>query len=174
MEQNKLQNDHPEFVGVPALKKRHGDQVDQFEKWSANQWWKSFHESHYDWWAFPIDQPSRLGYAYTVYAKEVDLLKKDSSFTKKYLRGVELLLLSWGWDLYSEKLIDHPAPDQCWHNWPIRLFKCMQSLALFGFKKELRSVLRYGRFLIERGEDFTFRGKNLAGPFLDYNKDSIC
>ena len=33
--------------------------------------WATFHHSHYDWWAFPIDQPSSYGSAYQVGKEEL-------------------------------------------------------------------------------------------------------
>lgn len=160
-------NSSTEFIGVKKLIEHQELQLKKFEEWATNKEWSAFHEAHYDWWMFPIDQPSRLGLAYTVYDSEVKELKENADFTRKYLRGVELLLLSWGWDLYESREINDPDPDQTWHHWPIRLYKCAQSLKLFGFEKELGSVLLYGKLLIERGEDFSFRGKDLSKLFID-------
>jgi hypothetical protein len=84
-----------------------------------------------------------------------------------YLRGTELLMLSWGWDLKKARNIDHPENGQSWHNWPIRLYKCAQSLKLFGREEELRSVLTYGRILLSQGKDFSFNGKDLSRLFLE-------
>ena len=153
------------FVGLNELINRHGLQLEQFEDWAKNREWSSFHAAHYDWWMFPIDQPSRLGFAYTVYESEIQSLKSNKVFVEHYLRGVELLMLSWGWDLYRRKEIEDPDPDQCWRQWPSRLYKCAQSLKLFGFDEELRSVINYGKLLIDRGEDFSFRGKDLSAFF---------
>lgn len=160
-------NTSTEFVGLENLIKRQNLQIMQFEEWAKNREWSSFHAAHYDWWMFPIDQPSRLGFAYTVFEAEIVNLKKDNNFIRNYIRGVELLLLSWGWDLYNVCEIVDPDPDQYWQQWPIRLYKCAQSLKLFDFEKELRSVMSYGKLLIDRGEDFSFRGKDLSTLFMD-------
>lgn len=160
-----LRNTHSDFVGLSALRQKHSEQLALFEIWAANHDWISFHTAHYDWWMFPIDQASRLGFAFTIYRDEVELLKTDSAFVTNYLRGVELLLLSWGWNLEKKEMIQHPDKDQNWHNWPIRLYKCAQSLALFGFEREYFSVIEYGHLLLEQGEDFMFRGKDLSVLF---------
>lgn len=159
-------NTEPDFVGLENLKRKHTEQIGKFESWAAEHKWTDFHDAHYDWWTFPIDKPSRLGYAYTVYEGEIEALKKDPVFMKNYLRGVEQVLLAWGWDLNNEQEVDEPGPGQTWSDWPIRLFKCAQSLKLFDLQKELASVKKYGRSLLERGADFNFRGNDLASPFL--------
>lgn len=160
-------NTQPDFVGSENVKKKHALQIEQFEHWATERNWDKFHNSHYDWWTFPIDKPSRLGYAYTVFDEEVEQLKSDPEFMRRYLRGVELLMLSWGWDLYGERMIDNADVDQMWHDWPIRLYKCGQSLKLFGCLDELSSVKKYGQILISEGADFNFRGTDLKTPFLN-------
>ena len=32
-----------------------------FVQWDKNKDWRSFHDQHYDWWAFPINKPSSYG-----------------------------------------------------------------------------------------------------------------
>jgi hypothetical protein len=142
-------------------------QLRQFEMWAEQHNWEAFHSAHYDWWMFPIDHPSRLGFAYTVYIDEVECLKANAVFMHNYLRGTELLMVSWGWDLKKVRNIDHPENGQSWHDWPIRLYKCAQSLKLFGREEELRSVLTYGRILLSQGKDFSFNGKDLSRLFLE-------
>lgn len=159
------QNTQPDFVGLEKLRQKHATQVELFERWASERNWKEFHDSHYDWWAFPIDKPSRLGYAYTVFEEEIEALKRDPEFMKKYVRGVELMMLSWGWDLQAEQEIADPDPGQKWSDWPIRLSKCAQSLELFERRTELASVKKYGQLLLQRGADFTFRGNDLSSHF---------
>lgn len=153
------------FVGIKGLKKKHKNQLHLFEEWAASNNWLAFHEAHYDWWMFPIDQPSRLGFAYTLDAETISFLQHDEQFMQDYLRGVELLLLSWGWNLQQECLVTEPGLHQHWHNWPIRLSKCAQSLELFQCTDAYRSVVAYGRYLLTQGTDFTFRGKDLSERF---------
>ena len=157
------------FVGIKRLKEKHKEQLNKFESWAEENNWLAFHEAHYDWWMFPIDQPSRLGFAYTVQQADVDKLMQDAEFMRNYLRGVELLLLSWGWDLKNKCLILSPVENQSWHNWPIRLSKCAQSLELFNCSEALDSVLTYGKYLLSIGTDFTFRNVDLSSRFLVNN-----
>jgi hypothetical protein len=160
-------NDHVEFVGLEKLLAKQLEQLIEFERWASANDWQSFHAAHYDWWMFPIDHSSRLGFSYTVYEAEVIGLKTQEHFIKNYLRGVELLLLSWGWELKNSRFIENPEEEQTWHQRPIRIYKCLQSLIFFGFEKEAQSVKLYAKSLIARGEDFSFRGKELKQLFLE-------
>lgn len=107
-------------------------QLETFEKWAKEGKWKNFHEAHYDWWMFPISRPSRgHGDRYAVSNTDVTTLKNDPEFMKNYLRGVELVAESWGWDVKNNKPFENPSPHQKWANLEIRLTKIIQSLDLF-------------------------------------------
>ena len=160
-------NNNIEFVGLENLVSKQLEQLTEFEAWASAHDWQAFHTAHYDWWMFPINHTSRLGFSYTVYEAEVIGLKAKEHFIKNYLRGVELLLLAWGWELDNLKAVDNPEEGQTWHQRPIRIYKCLQSLNLFGFEKEAQSVKKYAKILINRGEDFSFRGKELKQLFLE-------
>lgn len=163
----KKRNDSTEFVGLDALKARHAQQLDDFELWASQKDWLSFHYSHYDWWMFPYGCYSgAYGAAYAIYQQEADLLRQDEEFIKRFLRGVELLMLSWGWDLYGRCSVENPHPDQCWHNWPIRIYKCAKSLKLFGFEEEFNSVRMFALPLIDAGLNFRYRDRDCAEIFL--------
>lgn len=157
-----LKNEHTEFVGLEALKAKQAAQLSLFEEWALNNDWLQFHFSHYDWWMYPISQPSQFGFAYVVYENEIQQLKHDPDFIRNYLRGVELLLLSWGWDLWNEIPVPEPATHQHWYNWPIRLHKCATSLKEFGFETEFNSVRKYARLLINQGVSFDYNGTDLS------------
>ena len=154
-------NTDPRFVGYEVLKSRQGEQLDSFEVWAFNNQWSSFHVNHYDWWMFPIDEPSRYGYAWTVYDGDVAELVKDKAYICDYLRGAELLALSWGWDFYQKKKIPSPQLDQSWQGWPIRLYKVSKSLKLFGFDNLFESMRAYANGLIGDGESLEYNGKDL-------------
>ena len=163
-------NESPDFVGLDYLKKKHAAQIAEFESWAANGDWILFHHSHYDWWTFPYGcHTSSYGAAYAIYEHEAELLKMDDQFIRLYLRGVELLMLSWGWDLYGRCHISNPAPDQCWQNWPIRLYKCAKSLKLLGFEEEFESVRKCALPLIDAGLNFRYLRRDCSEIFL---KDS--
>ena len=44
---------------------------------AASHQWLRIHEAHYDWWMFPIDEPSRFGDAYAVMADGVSMSYRD-------------------------------------------------------------------------------------------------
>ena len=107
-------NKKADFVGVESLKIRHGRQIQQFKTWANRREWDEFHHSHYDWWAFPINEPSSQGHSYTVYMEEIRLLQGDADFMDNFKAGLDLLALSWGWNLKESSRVQNPDPDQCW------------------------------------------------------------
>ncbi|MDR3268256.1 MAG: hypothetical protein LBT83_04230 [Tannerella sp.] len=159
-------NTSPQFVGLDELKRKHKAQLADFEQWAASGNWNAFHLHHYDWWMFPYDKSSAYGKAYTVYEAEVSELKKEDEFINNYLRGVELLLLSWGWDLKRRCLVKNPGTHQCWADWPIRIHKCGSSLLLFGFDDVFQSVKMYAKHLINERAYFGYDGKDRSELFL--------
>ena len=159
------QNTSSEFVGIEKLKARHQEQLADFEKWASQNRWNRFHEAHYDWWVFPVNRGSSYGLAWTVYAYEVEELKKDVDYIRDYLRGVELVAASWGWDLKAQAYLSAPLPGQKWHDWPIRLYKAGQSTQLFGFEDEFSSLKAYALNLIKQGHSMNFRGEDKGWLF---------
>ena len=159
------QNTSPDFVGLEQLKKTHAGQIGEFEAWSARGDWERFHSSHYDWWVFPIHKPSGYGLAWTVYAGDVAELKQDAGFIQRYLRGVELVSASWGWDVWQGAHIEHPLPSQSWHYWPVRLFKAELSVQLFGYDDLFASLKAYAYILMAKGEPMEFNGHDLSWLF---------
>lgn len=160
-------NENPEFVGVDGIKEKHVWQLALFEEWVEGDTWQEIHTAHYDWWMFPIDAPSSYGYAWTVYDGEVAELKRDELFVRGYLRGAEILALSWGWDLAARAPVIEPHSAQRWQDWPVRLFKCATSLRLFGFPEQFDSLKAYAAGLIREGTPFSFRGRDLSGIFRE-------
>jgi len=158
-------NTDPAFVGLEALKEKQLSTLLRFREWSAQGRWAALHAAHYDWWMFPTDEPSGYGFAYTVYAGEVAALRADGDYLRRYLEGAGLLALAWGWDLEDATPVPDPAPDQCWQEWPIRLYKATRSLRLFGCEREFRSLRIYGRRLLAAGASFEYH-RDLSGLFL--------
>jgi hypothetical protein len=158
-------NTSPEFAGLEALKKAHARQIELFESWASAKDWAAFHSNHYDWWTFPIDQPSAYGFKWVVYEGEIARLKEDAEFIQKYRRGLELLAASWGWDLQAQSCIVDPLPAQSWHNWPIRLYKAAYSARLFGEDKAFESYREYARLLKSSGVSFAYNGRDLFQLF---------
>ena len=155
-------NTDPRFVGLQRLKERQGEQLALFEEWASKNQWNNIHNNHYDWWMFPIDEPSSYGYAYTVFEGDVQKLKKDDKYIVKYLRGADLLALAWGWNLEKREYIPNPMPDQRWQNWPIRLYKASKSLKLFSFENQFESFRAYARDLMQKGKDMTYNDRDLS------------
>lgn len=160
-------NTDSSFVGVERLKHTHQRQIADFQRWAAQDDWERFHSSHYDWWAFPIDQKSSYGLMWTVYEGEITELKMDSSFLEGYRRGVTLVAASWGWDLANQSHLVDPKPGQSWHRWPVRLYKAVYSVKLFSYLDLFESLRKYARELIEQGEPISYAGYNLSGIFTD-------
>ena len=158
-------NTDPAFAGLEMLKQTHRSQIDEFEAWAVQNDWEKFHYSHYDWWAFPIDQPSAYGFKWVVYEGEIASLLRDASFMQRYKRGVELVAASWDWNLPARSFIANPQPGQSWHNWPIRLYKAAQSVRLFGLDDAFESLRAYAQYLINNGETFIYNGRGLGGLF---------
>lgn len=160
-----IRNIDPEFVGIEELKRKQKWQLDKFEEWAATGNWEMIHGSHYDWWMFPISSPSKFGFGWSVFEEEINELKKDENYIRNYLRGVELLALSWGWDAKKAGYIPDPTPSQCWHNWPIRLYKVARSLAIFGFNDYYQSMRKYAQDLIKQKVKMTYGGSDLGVYF---------
>ena len=158
-------NQDKHFVGIAALKQKHAGQIAQFREWSSRKDWERFHSSHYDWWAFPISQPSAYGLAYSVFAGEVGELKQDASFVADYRQGIELVAASWGWDLAAGAALAQPAPGQSWHHWPVRLFKAAQSVQLFGYPELFDSLNVYAHILMKQGQEMSYGGHDLSWLF---------
>lgn len=160
------QNTDPAFVGLQTLKERQREQLEMFEHAAARGDWMAIHGAHYDWWMFPTDEPSAYGVAWTVYEGDVAGLKQDAEYLARYLRGVELLATSWGWDLRGRRYVPNPAPGQAWQHWPIRLYKAARSARLFGFAAEFDSLKQFARDLMANGEAMHYR-RDLSWLFKD-------
>jgi len=163
-------NGHTEFVGVPALLEKHQQQWIEFDRWLTMRDWLSFHSNHYDWWAFPIDKPSSYGFSYTVFADEINQMKKDEGFMRRHRIGAGFLLLSWGWSLDNEP-VKNPEVNQTWANWPIRLAKCARSMWLFGQEQQYESCVAYANYLKSIDTSFAYNGRDLFAEIVAPNHD---
>lgn len=160
-------NTSPEFVGIARLKAEQKRQLDDFERWAGRKDWARIHHSHYDWWMFPLSAPSSDGLKWTVYAGDIAELKEDEAYLRDYLRGVALLMASWGWDLGAQDFLPHPDPDQRWQDWPVRLYKAAVSVQSFGFDEQFASLKKYALLLIRRGVSMKYNGRDLAVFFTE-------
>jgi hypothetical protein len=159
---NHYEDDTMKFVGIEKLNQKHSEQLELFRTWADNNDWSSFHHNHYDWWAFPYDQPSALGFAYVVHETEVQQLLALPGFRDRHAEAARLLLRSWGWDANTNAPITNPTPDQQWQNHPIRHFKCTRSMQQFHQDQLAESCLAYARTLVEQTKSFDWHGRDLA------------
>lgn len=168
-------NEHDDFVGCTEIVRRQGETLAMFRAAAAAGDWAAIHDAHYDWWMFPIDQPSSHGYAWTVYPGDIDVLIATSGFVDDYLDGARILLLSWGWSLGDRRFVEDPAPNQDWQDWPIRLEKCGRSLWLFaqqgaeGADRAYGSVREYATVLVARGVSMRYRDRDCWHFFRDHH-----
>ena len=169
MSQELPRNIHPEFVGIARLREQHAKTLAMFRESEQARAWEDIHAAHYDWWMFPIDQPSKKGFAYTVYQAEVSELRASPGYLAGYLDGVRILLLSWGWDLQSRTPVRACDPDQRWMQWPIRLEKCGRSLWLFEEFDAYRSVRGYALSLIDEGVDLRYHERDCGDYFRHHH-----
>ena len=149
-------NTSPEFVGIAGLKAALRKQLEKFEGWAVKGTWEEFHHDHYDWWMFPVNRRSSQGRKWTVCAGDIAELKADPDYIRDYLRGVDLVAASMGWDVHAKAYVKDPAPGQSWHNWPVRLYKMAQSIQLFGFETEFESLKLFALDLMRQGRKFEY------------------
>ena len=81
--------------------------------------------------------------------------------------GLYALSLSWGWDLYNEKLIEKSqlTQNQGWQHWGVRLYKMSKSSVLFGLSKESYSLRKYGLLLLNKGYELSYGQYNFKDHF---------
>ena len=51
----------PGFVGLEGLMEKLRGQIEVLEGWARRESWRSLDSAHFDWWTFPINEPSRHG-----------------------------------------------------------------------------------------------------------------
>lgn len=148
----------------------YGD-LTKFRQWAAAGDWHLFgpKHNHYDWWMFPIHtRASKPQYA--VGTGEVADLRADAEFMARYREGVELMLLSWGWDLPAGSWCNPRHPCQGWRNWSVRLAKVAQSLVVFGETELFNQVREFLIALIAEkhagGLALTEEGHTLPGKAI--------
>lgn len=127
----KVESQKP-ITKVNKIKVKHEEYLKFFKNCEAEKKWGEIHSAHYDWWMFPIDNKSggRIN-EYTVSESDIKELKNDPEFMKNYLKGVELVVRAWGWELLDEKAAENRTPEQKWTGWDVRLGKMADSLKLF-------------------------------------------
>ena len=75
---------------------------------STYQKWSKFHdEGPYDSWAYPSDERGTRGAMHSIFAGDVEAFRKDPLYMNSYLRGLELTMSSWGWDIYLRRVSEY-------------------------------------------------------------------
>lgn len=103
---------------------------------------------------FPIAEDSNYGYKYSPFEFELNELKKNEKFMKNYQRGIELISLSYGWNIKEKKFIENRDKNQKYHMYDIRLRKIGQSLLLFEEKEYFNSLNEFVKQLTQSGYHF--------------------
>jgi len=129
----------------------HYGNLTKFEQWASLGQWERFGQSHshYDWWMFPIKEPGAHP-DNAVTDGDVQALQSDAEFMKNYRRGVELVALSWGWEINNCTWVPNPAPGQRWTRWGVRLAKIGISLLLFEETEYYESMKIFAKALFEK------------------------
>lgn len=118
--------------GVNGYFSKNETNLNKIEDWAKNKQWRKIHDAHYDWWMFPISRKAKkTDTKYTVFEKEINLLKKDEDYMKNYERGVALVVQSWGWNIKKAQYYPYLDQDQKWNLYDVRLGKMANSLILF-------------------------------------------
>ena len=135
------------YGGTKKLIKEQRKQTKKFELWARAKNWKKFHQSHFDWWTFPIDRGSiAYGYKYTPPQEEIEKLKNNIPYLNSLRRAASLYLQSMAWNMADGDWIDDPDFDRGQE--PLvninqaRLFKIARSMQIHDLNSEFRSIRR--------------------------------
>lgn len=135
------------YAGSKKLIKEQRKQTKKFELWARAKNWKKFHQSHFDWWTFPIDRGSiAYGYKYTPPQEELEKLKNNIPYLNSLRKAASLYLQSMAWNMADGDWIDDPDFDRGQE--PLaninqaRLFKIARSMQIHNLNDEFRSIRR--------------------------------
>lgn len=142
----------------------------KFKKLDSFKNYYTIHHSHYDWWAFPINEISSHGTKYQVDEKDMSEFKKNEKFIEALRSNAILVCKAWGYDLVQGKPFSAVTADQKWQNWPIRLYKMTKSLELFEQNDLHANAAHYGIGLIDKGHKFVYGPKDLKPYFNQFRK----
>ena len=155
------------YVGTSNLKSKHAQQLAKFEAWAAADDWRAFHSSHYDWWAFPTNEQSSRGVAYTLDPSTAAALRDDADFIAAWTRGVELVMQGWGWDLARSIFFDYSR----WDDYAVRLYKAGRSAQVLEQDDVYASLVSAAKAIADRGGRLVFRSTCNSGEVRElWNK----
>jgi hypothetical protein len=157
------------FAGLDLLLRLNAAQAESFERWATSTRWHRFHDEHYDWWSFPIDEPSlRFGPAFKLSDGDVANLLTEGEFTKRLDRSIELVSASLGWNLAETRLDENVEEmrrydESEFGNHGMRLRKMLLAATLFRRETALRSLSSFARVLRDAGR---LEAPQFFAPFL--------
>lgn len=134
------------FLGIDRVKEDQAKQLQQFRTVKKDGNWRKIHDSHFDWWTFPIDRGSMAyGDGYNVAGQHHRKLKRDAEFISNLKEAMAIYAESLGWDIESSSWL----PNIDWDNYQgpdgningARLYKIVRSAQVFGLQNELESLL---------------------------------
>ena len=134
------------YGGDQDLITRNSEQHQKFSEWTANRDWEQFHNSHFDWWAFPIDEASNTyGQQFAIPPETITKLRADQDFQKKLSENLTNAARAYGWDISGKKWIGDDTRDE--NQVPgslaqIRLYKMARSALVLGHCSHFRSLQR--------------------------------
>eukprot|EP00026_Physarum_polycephalum_P017754 Phypoly_transcript_19086.p1 GENE.Phypoly_transcript_19086~~Phypoly_transcript_19086.p1 ORF type:complete len:166 (+),score=26.46 Phypoly_transcript_19086:197-694(+) len=150
-------------VDIEGLKSTNAKQVSQFERFAARGQIEKFHASHYDWWAFPINESSSYGLKYTIEKEDVAKLQADDVFMMNFRKGVKLVAWAWGYDVEKRVPVENPLQGQQWTHYPVRLYKMGRSCQLLGETELFESLLQFAEGLEKQKENLSFHSTGRRG-----------
>ncbi len=114
-----------------------------FRESAANKHWNNIHRDHFDWWQFPIDDGSRPEFNLRS-EDDIRSLKADASWLHGYKESIEIMALSWGWDVKGRKKVSIGGS---WDRKDVRLAKIIRSLWLFQEVEYFLSMQEFARLI---------------------------
>lgn len=133
-----------DFYGHDKLRSKQSEQLELFRNWKKNKDWKSLHNAHYDWWAFPIDRGSAAyGDGYNVAGKNIEELISDKKYMANLVELASIYSEAMGWDIVNREWLKDldwdKGQDPRGQAYGARLYKIARSLQIFGLKDEYDS-----------------------------------
>lgn len=139
---------NPQRASLEDFKEAQGSRCERFRRHASNNCWDKVHAGHFDWYMFPIEDGSQR--RYNVFAGDVEDLRADAQWLKRYREGVRLVAMAWGWDV-EKKQNTEVKRGMGWTHWDVRLAKIIRSLWLFGQWDYMASMQQFARTVKPKG-----------------------
>ena len=115
--------------------------------------------AHFDWWQFPIDIKSSYPQFYVNSQDNINILKANAKMMDTINKSLILVAKAYGWDLVNERMYSKEKrtefggaryDDDLGTNRHIRLAKMTRCCWLFGLDKQMKSLQKFARELIDQ------------------------